>query len=110
MSRHGVSLAEALSMPDAFDRSQALAHMADLVDEVASKSGSTELQLWQVQRVLGASNLMELLCLRSQGFQCYRRDGVWYMDSRSFRRFATGQNFTPTAYTTAPAPQSPSLF
>lgn len=93
------------------DRAMLLAGMADRLDRAAARFGSTELDLWQALKALGASSVMELVCLRPLGFPCLRRDGAWYLDCRDFRRWATGPAFrAPAVPKQVAGPQPGSLF
>lgn len=90
------------------DRALLLPGMADQVDALASKFGSTELELFQCVKALGMS-VMELRCLKPSGFPCYRSEGRWCVDSRSFRTWAVGLAKTPGA-SVRPAAKAGSLF
>lgn len=70
------------------DRALLLPGLANQVDALASRFGSTELELFQCVRVLGP--VMELRTLRGEGFPCYRSEGRWCVDSRSFRTWVEG--------------------
>ena len=99
------SLSEVLARPNGLDRSDMMRRFADLVDLVASSSGSTELQAWQVMKPLNET-LIGLRCL-----PIYRRDGVWYIDSRAFRKWATNHlNFNITTPAQRPGRRNGALF
>lgn len=69
------------------NRAVKLFEFADKVDEIAGRQNSTELTCWEVLHALNMPNVMALRTL--PGFPAYRRDGVWYVDNRDFRRWAT---------------------
>ncbi len=104
------SLSEVLARPNGLDRSDMMRRFADLVDRVASSSGSTELQAWQVMKPLNET-LIGLRCLKAEGLPIYWRDGVWYIDSRAFRKWATNHlNFNITTPEQRPGRRNGALF
>lgn len=68
-------------------RRKALFAFADAVDDIAGRQNSTELTCWEVLHALHMPNITTLRTL--PGFPAYRRNGVWFMNNREFRKWAT---------------------
>ena len=79
---------------EAGDRALLLPAFADEVDRVAGNLGSTEVPVYTLRKAFGVATDMEIVMLRPLGLPLYRSDG-WKLDSRAFRRWATGRTVTP---------------
>ncbi|MGO3357475.1 MAG: hypothetical protein ACTILK_00580 [Bifidobacterium crudilactis] len=99
---------------DPFDQAQTLQYFANKIDEQASKFGSTELEAFQVLKVLRLNNAMELAALREKGLRVYRKGNGWTLDSRDFRRWTAEMiaklSHKPRPAAPTPPPQSSALF
>lgn len=65
-----------------------MAVFATAVDELAERSGTHQLQAWQVLKALHEPSIMSLRFLREAGLPMWRRDGIWWLDNREFRRWS----------------------
>lgn len=90
-SRIEPSLHEVLNYPEE-SRRMLMQGFADKVDRIASNNGRTDIELFQVCRALGEPNVPALLSLCDDGLPAYKA-GVWRIDCRSFRKWAT--TYTP---------------
>ncbi len=90
-SRIEPSLHEVLLYPEE-SRRMLMQGFADAVDRIAANNRCTDIELFQVCKALGEPNVPTLLSLIDEGLPAYRL-GVWRIDSRSFRKWAT--SYTP---------------
>jgi hypothetical protein len=71
-----------------FDSAQEVQAMANDIDALAGKSGSTELTAQQVMKTLGLNHMQEFRQLSAHGLKLYPSNGTWCIDSLDFRRWA----------------------
>lgn len=92
MSMRKTTLAEALSpYTDPFTAAQALRNIADDLDRVAGRIGSTELAAFQCVKPLGLGTPTELHSLTSLGLNVSKKGATWFIDTRDFRKWANRQ-------------------
>ncbi|WEV67959.1 hypothetical protein OZX72_02960 [Bifidobacterium sp. ESL0769] len=79
---------EALSpWGDPWDKAQTLQYLANELDKVAGRVGSTELTSFQANPTLGLSNVWELRDLKRYGLDVYCTGADWCVDTRKFREW-----------------------